>query len=256
MVSSCLQATWQWQNSQDCPHLICSLLQKWAHGFFTRQSYPALPKQLVKVLNPTVSVSHLKQVHGALLWTPQQLSETATDSLVQGDGLITDSPGQSVWVASADCTPVLVGDLLTGRSAAVHAGWRGTAKSILPVTIARFLSLGSHLEDLRIALGPAISGTVYQVDQDVALKVGSSLFSEDILDHLWQLSPSPLLSDSQMNKVRLDVRYVNLHQLKQLGLQAEQISLAPHCTYQDEDYFFSYRRTGDKQVQWSGIVSL
>jgi polyphenol oxidase len=258
VVSSCLQATWQWQNSQATPYLTCSLLQKWPHGFFTRLCYGALPEQLVNVLDPTANVYRLKQVHGALVWTPQELSELlVTDSLLhEGDGLITDSSKQSVWVASADCTPVLVGDLQTGRSAAVHAGWRGTAKGIIPVTISRFLALGSRLEDLRVALGPAITGSVYQVGQDVALEVGSSIFSENILEHLWQLSPSPLLSDLEVGKVRLDVRCVNLHQLKRLGLQAEQISLAPYCTYQNSDYFFSYRRTGEKQVQWSGIISL
>lgn len=253
---SCLQATWQWQNYQQFSYLTCSLLQEWTHGFFSRQSSPALPQELVQVLNPTAPVYQLKQVHGNLVWTPSEVLTQVTDSLVEGDGLISDSSQQSVWVASADCTPILVGDVKTGAVAAVHAGWRGTAKSILPVTISHFLSRGTSLADLRIALGPAISGTVYQVSQEVALEVGSSLFSEAILENLALLSPSPLLGDPAFNKVRLDVRYVNFYQLKNLGVQPEQISIAPYCTYQDEEYFFSYRRTGEKQVQWSGIVSL
>ncbi|MGB5975670.1 MAG: laccase domain-containing protein [Nodosilinea sp.] len=44
-------------------------------------------------------------------------------------------------------------------------------------------------------------------------------------------------------------------QLERLGLDAEQVAIAPYCTVQDSDRFFSYRRTGEKQVQWSGIVS-
>ncbi|MGB2924169.1 MAG: laccase domain-containing protein [Limnothrix sp.] len=31
--------------------------------------------------------------------------------------------------------------------------------------------------------------------------------------------------------------------------------MAPHCTYQDTENFFSYRRSNQKKVQWSGIVS-
>jgi polyphenol oxidase len=35
----------------------------------------------------------------------------------------------------------------------------------------------------------------------------------------------------------------------------EQIAIAPYCTYQTPEYFFSYRREHQKKVQWSGIVS-
>jgi copper oxidase (laccase) domain-containing protein len=48
---------------------------------------------------------------------------------------------------------------------------------------------------------------------------------------------------------------VNHWQLMGLGLAPEQIAIAPHCTFQEPQRFFSYRRTGEKLVQWSGIVS-
>ena len=256
VLSSCLQATWTWQSYQELPYLTCSLLEQWKHGFFTKEYSPRLPKDLKQLFDPLASSYRLKQIHGALVWTPREILSQMSDSLVEGDGIMTDASWQSVWVASADCTPALIGDLRRGSVAAVHAGWRGTAKSILPVTISRFLSSGSRLEDLRVALGPAISGTVYQVSEEVATEVGSSLFSTNILANLAHLVPFPILPDAEVGKVRLDVRYINLHQLKQLGLQAEQISIAPYCTYQDSEHFFSYRRTGEKQVQWSGIVSL
>jgi polyphenol oxidase len=51
------------------------------------------------------------------------------------------------------------------------------------------------------------------------------------------------------------VRQVNALQLQQLGLSVEQISIAPHCTFQEPDHFFSYRREKLKKVQWSGIIS-
>jgi polyphenol oxidase len=66
----------------------------------------------------------------------------------------------------------------------------------------------------------------------------------------------PVLADEKEGHVRLDVRRVNAIQLEQLGLGAEQIAIAPHCTFQDPERFFSYRRDGLKQVQWSGIVSV
>jgi len=44
-------------------------------------------------------------------------------------------------------------------------------------------------------------------------------------------------------------------QLLRAGLNPDQVAIAPHCTYQEAERFFSYRRTGQNQVQWSGIVS-
>ncbi len=252
MTSFSTKATWQWLTRQNSSYLTCSLLERWTHGFFTRNFHPAGPSDLVSFLDPNASVAQLKQIHGNLVWTPNEVKEPLT----QGDGLLSDGLRQSLWVASADCTPAMVGDINTGRVAAVHAGWRGTAQKILPVTVSRFISDGSHLQDLRVALGPAISGEVYQVGLEVAQQVSASLDSLVDLQDLASLSPCPILNDPQAGKVKLDIRYINFHQMLEIGLLPEQISLAPYCTYQDKGSFFSYRRTGDKQVQWSGIVSL
>jgi polyphenol oxidase len=67
--------------------------------------------------------------------------------------------------------------------------------------------------------------------------------------------PPAWFDDTAPGHAKLDVRRVNLLQLVQLGIPLEQIAIAPHCTYQQQEYFFSYRREQRKQVQWSGIVS-
>jgi polyphenol oxidase len=72
---------------------------------------------------------------------------------------------------------------------------------------------------------------------------------------LLDLPNSPILSDPEPGKVRLDVRRVNALQLEQLGLMPEQVAISPHCTYGDPVNFFSYRRETRKKAQWSGIVS-
>jgi polyphenol oxidase len=259
---------WQWQNWDERPYLTCNLLEDWPHGFFTQQFWSQTPEQLVEVLHPEAQVYRVKQVHGDRVLTAIEIKAEVSGEgeeriLPAADGVLTEYAQQSAWVASADCTPVLIGDKETGRVAAVHAGWRGTAKRIVPEAIARFLSLGSAKENLRIALGPAIAGSVYQVSEQVAAEVGQSLMvqkqagtPQEILEVLQQLPNSPLLSDPQPERVRLDVRRVNVLQIEQLGLVPEQIAIAPHCTYQQPEYFFSYRRSQEKKVQWSGIVSL
>lgn len=276
MISSAISETqtqiptWQWQSWNGLPYLTCSLLQNWQHGFFTQQFYPNLPENLVEVLNPNAKVYRVKQVHGNRVLTPgeidteirEQKVQASDDKFPPADGIITDRPQQAIWVASADCTPVLIGDVQTGQVSAIHAGWRGTAQRIIPEAIARFVNYGSALENLRVAMGPAIAGKVYQVSAEVAAEVGASLIlkeqistSEAILKALAQISESPISKDPNPGRVRLDVRRVNYLQLIDLGIYPEQIAIAPYCTYQQPEYFFSYRRTKEKKVQWSGIIS-
>ena len=50
------------------------------------------------------------------------------------------------------------------------------------------------------------------------------------------------LEDPNQGKVRLDVRRVNILQLESLGISGEQIAIAPYCTFQTPEHFFSYRR--------------
>jgi len=47
------------------------------------------------------------------------------------DGLVSQLPNVLVGVKTADCVPVLLADTRTNAFAAVHAGWRGTAQSIV-----------------------------------------------------------------------------------------------------------------------------
>lgn len=260
--------TWDWQSWQGFSYLTCSLLEKWPHGFFTKQFSPQGPIKLVEILRPKVPVYRLKQVHGnTVLKTTEALEvssyEESEGTYSEGDGLLTEKTGESVWVCSADCVPVLIADVETGHAGAVHAGWRGTAARIVPEAIARFLSSGSELSNLRVVMGPAISGEVYQVSEEVAAKVGATITPdrlqnsiENILDFVRQLPDSPIFLDPEPGKVRLDVRRVNVLQLAELGIGPSQIAIAPYCTYQDNSYFFSYRRQQQKKVQWSGIVSI
>jgi polyphenol oxidase len=262
--------TWQWQSWNGLPYLTCNLLQNWRHGFLTQQFYPNLPENLVEVLEPNAKVYRVKQVHGNRVLTPgeieveiqQQQLQNSEDRFPPADGIVSDRDRQAIWVASADCTPALIGDVQTGRVSAIHAGWRGTAQRIIPNAIARFVEYGSILENLRIAMGPAIAGDVYQVSNQVAAEVGASLVSKEqadapeaILTILESMPQSPLGEDSHPERVRLDVRRVNYLQLIDLGIRSEQIAIAPYCTYQQPEHFFSYRRTKQKQVQWSGILS-
>ncbi|PZO21299.1 MAG: peptidoglycan editing factor PgeF [Leptolyngbya foveolarum] len=267
---------WTWKTAQAHSFLTCDLIPM-AHGFFTQHSYPLGPEDLVAAIanrdSPPVAVYRVQQVHSGDVLRTTEIERVALAGLPQledgslapfplADGIVTKQPGQSVWTCSADCTPALVTDVKTGQVAAVHAGWRGTAQKILPAAVSKMRADGSALADLRVALGPAIDGSVYQVKRAVAAEVGATVlpadqaFSEDeAIAHLLSIETPPLLNDPDEGRVRLDVRRINQMQLVQMGLDEECIAIAPHCTYQEPENFFSYRRTQEKKVQWAGIIS-
>ena len=253
-------AGWQWQAWQGLPYLTCDLLEPFIHGFFTRHFVGQSPEELTQAIAPSAAPYSVRQVHGRTVLTPADFPAPGSqiEPLPAADGLVADGPGQALWTASADCTPALIADPRTGRVAAVHSGWRGTAQNILTVAVARLEAAGSRREDLCVALGPAISGEAYQVSEDVALQVGASLFPIEAppsLDDLWALPQTPLLPDPEPGRVRLNIRQVNQLQLQRAGLSATQIAIAPHCTHQNPDTFFSHRRNPERKVQRSGIVS-
>lgn len=270
--------SWQWRTWEGRPYLTCSLLEPWSHGFFTQHFWPDPPDRLVEALHPQAHVYRVRQVHGNRVLSVADIlahqsqyateAEEVSSAFPDADGLLSNGGDQAVWVCSADCTPVLMADRRTGQVAAIHAGWRGTAARIVPMAIAQLEAQGSQRQDLQFALGPAIAGEVYQVAIEVAVKVGITVLDpqilteidphqqpETILDLLQQYNDPPILADDTPGRVRLDVRRINQLQLEQLGIHSEQIAIAPHCTYQQEEHFFSYRRDPRKQVQWSGIVS-
>ncbi|MEM7795420.1 MAG: peptidoglycan editing factor PgeF [Cyanobacteria bacterium P01_C01_bin.118] len=264
---------WTWQTWQGKSYLTCDLITQ-PHGFFTADFAPQSPESLTSAFHGAAEVLRTKQVHGNVVLAPVDI-RTGTKTLVasgarvtdediqrpHGDGCFSDQAGQATWVCSADCTPTLIADQRTGQVAAAHAGWRGTAQKIVPVAIAKLQDQGSRLEDICVLLGPAIAGEVYQVGEDVAAEIGMSVIDQPIkpaavVNHLLNLDNPPLLPDPKPGHVRLDVRRINEMQLEQLGLTPAQVATAPHCTYQEPERFFSYRRTKLKQVQWSGILSV
>ena len=257
---------WQWQTRSGLPYLTCDLLADWQHGFFTRQFAPREPHELTPMLAVTASTHRLKQIHGKIVLTPTEIVNT-TEVEVEtgnalGDGVLTEQRSQAAWVASADCSPILIANRQTGNVAAVHAGWRGTSLGIVGVAVERLLSQGGSLADISVAIGPAIDGKVYQVTTQTGWEVCASIAPksasgnlETDLASILTMPNSPLLPDEQTGRVRLDVRRVNQIQLESLGVDPDRISIAPHCTFQEPEYFFSYRREQLKKIQWSGIVS-
>ena len=67
-----------------------------------------------------------KQVHGDKI-----NYVTKPGNAGESDALVTDKPGLTLCISTADCTPIFIYDQKIKIIAAVHSGWRGTQKKIL-----------------------------------------------------------------------------------------------------------------------------
>ena len=149
------------------------------------------------------------------------------------DALITNAAGVALAVFTADCTPVLLHDPITGAVGAIHAGWRGTAAGIAAKTIAAMVShYGCRPENIRAAIGPNIGQCCFETDRDVP----------DAMIHALGERATDSIQKSG-NKY-----YVNLKSLNALWLQlagVEHIEISSLCAACRQDLFWSHRRVGN-----------
>jgi len=170
------------------------------------------------------------QIHSADVRHVESL-EDAADGDHQMDALVSNVSGVLLGVKTADCVPVLLGDMQTGAFSAIHAGWRGTVQSIALNAIEKMRALfGSEPRNLVAAIGPAATGKNYEIGQDVIDEFGKN-FPDS----------AHLLTPTRANHALIDLHTANKEQLLSVGVLPENIRVAPLCTIERTDLFFSYR---------------
>jgi len=173
-----------------------------------------------------------RQVHGATVLDAERLGPPLPD----GDAVVARRDER--WapaVRVADCVPILLGDRRGRALAAVHAGWRGTARSIVRRCVSRLQALGIAPADLIAAVGPAIGACCYRVDRPVLEQVARACeVDPERLEGRGGVSGEPTLALARANRL----------QLQAAGVPPEHVSCAPMCTRCDPERFFSYRREG------------
>ena len=159
------------------------------------------------------------------------------------DALITADPGTALAVFTADCTPILLHDPVTGAVGAVHAGWRGTAADIAGKTVrAMQAQFGCAPENIRAAIGPNIGQCCFACDADVPEAMISAL-GDDALKHIRQ----------QGQKYYVNLKEINAQFLRNAGVCRIEISTA--CTMCESHRFWSHRVTkGQRGSQGAFIL--
>jgi polyphenol oxidase len=194
-------------------------------------------RRFLKLFDGDWTLTGCWQIHSADVRIVHNQEEAQPKPGVLGDeqycdALISNTPKILLAVKTADCVPVLIADQKTGAFAALHAGWRGTSTSIVLKAIGQLQSeYGTRAEDLLAAIGPAANTCCYEVGSDVIDRF-KVLFPQS--DHLF--------TRTREGHARIDLQTANRDQLIEAGVSPERIHVAPLCTMDRTDLFFSYRR--------------
>ena len=161
----------------------------------------------------------------------------------QCDGLVTNTPGVALLIFTADCTPLLFHDPVTGAVGAAHAGWRGTAQAIGAKVVGAMVDhFGCKPENIRAAIGPNVGMCHFETDADVPNAMLEA-FGEEANAYI----------EKKGEKYFLDLKAINALSIRRAGVTHIEISDA--CTMCQPDRFWSHRVTkGDRGSQGALIL--
>ena len=170
----------------------------------------------------------LKQIHSNEFHFIDKNSKSIKKEF-KGDALITNKINLPIAVLTADCAPILVHDEKEKMIAAIHAGWKGAYKDIIPRVVNFMIKKGCSSRNITAVIGPCISVNNYQVKEDFIKK---------------------FIKKDKKNKVFFQMtknkNYFNLNkyiysQLKALNIK--KIDIIDKDTFNPKNNFFSARRS-------------
>lgn len=184
------------------------------------------------------------QVHGDVVRVVTKKDACGIDhhEYPECDALATCEPGTVLGIFTADCTPILLWDSVTGAVGAAHAGWRGTAQDIAGKTVqAMVAQFGCNPGNIHAAIGPNIGPCCFETHADVPEAMAQAF------------------GDAAKKWIRPvnDKYYVNLKEINALALRragVEQVEISELCTSCRPDLFWSHRVTGGQRGSQGALI--
>lgn len=161
-------------------------------------------------------------------------ARSTEDALPDTDALYTRDSGLMLSSFTADCVPVTFYHVTEDLIGAVHSGWQGTVKELVPRLFAHLTGEERCAPDgFRVQIGMALSQDKFEVDEDVFLKFQALGYADPFIDY-----------NEATGKYHIDNQLTVKTQLERAGVPPEHIAIDRSCTFKSPDGF-SYRE--DKQ---------
>tara|TARA_B100000029_G_scaffold134005_1_gene128213 strand:+ start:809 stop:1564 length:756 start_codon:yes stop_codon:yes gene_type:complete len=157
------------------------------------------------------------------------VNTSSVNKKIIADGLLTKSNKIVLGILTADCAPVFFFDMRKKIICNVHAGWKGAKSGILENSIKLMLECGSNLNNIISCIGPCIGKNSYTVKND---------FFKRIMN---ENKENKKFFTKKNKKISFDLKSYITKKIKNCGVK--NIISKSFDTYEDENNFFSYRRS-------------
>ena len=158
------------------------------------------------------------------------------DAYLGFDALYTRDTDLTLFTFHADCCPVLLYCENQHLIAAIHSGWKGTVTEIVgKVTRHLIEDEGCDPSTIYAYVGPSIEARNFEA-------------MDDIIDCVKKMSfdTSSFYTKKDETHYLLNSKGLIKQQLLNCGVLDEHIEVSPYCTMENDDLFFSYRKTHTK----------
>jgi YfiH family protein len=211
----------------------------------SRENIAENRRRFLAVLGSDFKLATAWQVHGDAIKRLETIDDIDKPD-DRADALISKLTGVLAGVKTADCVPILLGDTSTGVFAAVHAGWRGTVLSIVKKAVNAMTTTHKvKPQNIIAAIGPAAGCNNYEVGHDVI-----DAFADNFERSERYFTPR------RDGHALVDLKAANRDQLLESGLKPVNIYVAPLCTIERTDLFFSYRVEKEKFGKTGRLLSV
>lgn len=176
---------------------------------------------------------------------------TDHDSYKEIDGIATNLSGVPILLHFADCVPIILYAGQAGALAVVHAGWRGTAASIVQNGVDVLIErAGAKPAEIVAAVGPAIGSCCYPTSDEVAHKLQETVVR---ISNRTRHAQGALI-EIRGHKPHPDLGAINAQQLLDRGV--EQIDVCDLCTSCNPHMFYSHRQSSGLTGRQGAIACL
>ena len=177
----------------------------------------------------TSAIRWVYQVHGVDVHHAEALplNEPLGATTIQGDAIVSQTPGLVCGIKVADCMPVLFAANDGSAVGATHAGWRGLSGGVLERTVAQ---MRCKAENIVAWLGPCIGPNAFEVGEDVR----QAFVDYDAAAEKF-FAPR-----AEQGKFLCDMFGLALLRLNSIGVT--QIAVSGRCTVSEPEFFYSHRR--------------
>lgn len=169
------------------------------------------------------------------------VAEVHLGSFVDGtDGLITACKNVYLAITVADCLPVIIYDYKKEIIGLLHCGWKGIENNIIEKAVKKMKDIfNSDPQDIIAGIGPGIGICHFEVKEDLLEKFASY--------------PEALRKEDRKNF--MDLKLVAQKKLMACGIEPENVSVSPDCTYCQTDKYFSFRKDRPETLRAMMVIA-